>query len=70
MKQCIRGVNDLCWFVLQVCDQFIVKFMVKEIFVNIILTKVTASRFYRKKLLFRFDIFLVASKTENLKLLF
>ena len=44
--------------------------MVKYIFVNIILTKVTASRFYMKKLLFRSDIFLVASKTENLKLMF
>ena len=50
-------MNELCRFILYVCDQFIVKFMVKNVFV----TEVTASRFYMKKLLFRFDIFLVAS---------
>ena len=60
-------VGSFCKFV---TDQFIVKFMVTQFFVNIILTEVTASSFYVKKLLFRSDIFLVASKTENLKLMF
>ena len=44
--------------------------MVTQFFANIIVTEVTASRFYMKEKLFRSDIFLVASKTENLKLMF